>query len=733
MAALRAAEMLRSFGGNTGNPLNALLSFLQPLLEDRDGQRFDPKEFAAAVRAAYGWNFTEDVADGFRRSLRDNGWLKTSFDETGKPRMDEGKPVLVVACPPRNDQQFDQPIDGAIERITSSFKTFLADEGMPVAGVYSDDDHIITEIVWHLVESFGQNLHGGDITDGPDDHATEEGKSDQRSYQVGRFVRNVEAIGGAMSADFERIAAVGLLAELAQDFAKPTTRVEKSKVAVYLDSPIAHDLLGISGMQTAEQTRSVITRLKDMGASISIFDQSIKEMKVSLWTILNKDPVDRYGAIQDAFLSGELSEAYVHSVVADPVRALRDLGVQVKNIAFQNALKPDHFFSNEQFHRFCSQLVAAHPFSDHRAEIRSRHDANATAYIMRLRKGHETDDLFETQHFFLTRNATFTSLAREFCVREDLLSSESVGPFVNMYDLAASVWLRTGLYERSMEIPRRRLLAGCERVLAIKRPVVVRAQRAILELRQRTDIEPEQIRQVEAILGQDRARMLIADRVRGAGQDIDVDDLLEIYRRVLADEELKGIQKGRLEVAEDRDRISRAKSAVEEELARVSDEAEKRETDLGAQIETLRLRTEADDAARSRRLFDLFEEVNREMDRFNRFITIFLLALALMIFFASFWKEFSTEFRDARPREADVGAGRYVMFGCAILPALVLIIDQVCRLFGWERPIRSWIVQPWAKRRLLRKADERGLFDLLGDDPDDDIRFENGFLVLQRT
>jgi hypothetical protein len=78
MAALRAAEILKSLSGTTGNPLNALLNFLQPLLEDRDGQRFDPDEFAASVREAYGWNFTGDVADGFRRALRGSGWLQTS-------------------------------------------------------------------------------------------------------------------------------------------------------------------------------------------------------------------------------------------------------------------------------------------------------------------------------------------------------------------------------------------------------------------------------------------------------------------------------------------------------------------------------------------------------------------------------------------------------------------------------------------------------------------------------
>jgi hypothetical protein len=737
MAALRAAEMLKSFGGTSGNPLNALLSFLQPLLEDRDGQRFDPKEFAEAVRKAYGWNFTEDVADGFRTALREKGWLQTSRGPDGQTRFDQGKAVHVVCCPPTNDGSFDQPIDDAIERITTAFKSFLVEQAMPIDGVYRSDDDMISEIVSHLVENFGQKRVGASsaeaaVAEECADEFDNGDHDDQRSYQVGRFVSATQQEGGPLSHDFDRIAAVGLLAELAQDFAKPTTKVSKSRVAVYLDSPIAHDLVGASGKQTAAQTRSVIKKLRDMGATINIFDQSVKEMQISLRTILGKAPAERFGAIQEAFLRGELDEAYVHTVVADPARALQEWGVQVKSVAVQNALKPDHFFSNEQFHRFFSKLVGVHD-SDQRAEVRSRHDANAVAYMMRLRKGHESDDLFQSQHFFLTRNRAFASLARGFCVEEDLLSPESVGPFVTMFDLAASVWLRTGLYENSMEIPRRRLLAGCERVLALKGSVVRKAQREILKLRERPDMDEEKMRQIEAILSQDRSRMLISDRIRGSMKELDEDDLLDIYRRVLADEESKGYQKGRLEVAEDRDRVFREKVEVEAKLASVTDAAQQRETALGSQVEGLQSRIDNEQAARHERLDVLLSDVNRAVHRLNMSIAVFLIGVALLIFLASFWKEFFAAFEEEPSAPHHGMSGHAFLFACGLLPALVLIVDQAFRLTRWERPIERWIVEPWARRRFVRMAEERGLWDLLGPEPQDSIDYIDGTILLRRS
>lgn len=760
MAALRAAEMLKSFSGSTGNPLNALLSFLQPLLEDRDGQRFDSLEFASAVQAAYGWNFTPDVADGFNKMLQERNWLETSRDMSGRVRLDEGKPVHIVRCPPTNDLDVDQPIDRVIERITVAFKTFLTQNDMPMDGVYNDDDDMVAEIVRHLVENFGQTSPGEASLDSssPEDSETgnyEVDHGDQRSYQVGRFIAETQFGDGPLSSDFDRIAAVGLLAELAQDFAKPTTKVTKVKILIYLDSPIAHDLVGMSGKRAAEQTRSVLRRLNDMGASVCIFDQSVKEMVLSLKTILAKSSFDRFGAIQDAFLSGEIDEAYVHTIVPDPARALREWGVQVKSVVFQNSLKPDHYFSKDQFFRFFDYLVSAHRHDDQRAEVRARHDANAVAYVMRLRKGHESDDLFEAQHVFLTRNRTFTSLARRFCVSEDLISREGVGPFVNMSDLAASVWLRTGLYETSMEIPRRRLLEGCERVLSLKRPVMLKAQRAILSLRGRSDVDAEKVRQIEAILSQDRSRLLISDRVRGSMKDVDGDDLLDIYRRVLADEEVKGYHKGRIEIIEDRDRVLREKEAIERELERiklqnrealerVSDESQqkleeisevsrKKETELNFKLENLRIKMNKSNTEKEDRLNLLMDEIKKDISSKKKQIVCGLMMLSVALFVSSFWKEFASIFSNEVMVERSGLNGRWILFILGIFPALLLVVEQFLKLFGWDRPIENLWIKPWAEKKFLKLADERGLWELLGTDPQENIEYMGDRIVIRNN
>jgi hypothetical protein len=524
---------------------------------------------------------------------------------------------------------------------------------------------------------------------------------------------------------------VGLLAELAQDFSKPTSRITKSNVAIYLDSPIAHDLVGASGRQAAQQARSVVKKLQEMGASINIFDQSIKEMQLSLRTILAKDPADRFGAIQEAFLRGELDEAYVYTLIADPARALKEWGVQIKSQSTQNALRPDHFFTHGHYSTFNDKLLKAQWSNDARTIARCRHDANAVAYIMRLRKGHESDDMFATNHLFLTRNRTFASLARRFCVSEDLISDESVGPFVNMHDLAASLWLRTGLYETSFEIPRRQLLVGCERVLALKSGVIQKAQRAILRLRERPDIDAEKMRQMEAILSQDRSRILISDRIRGAHKEVSDDDLIDIYKRVLADEETKGIQKGRLEIAEDRDRIAREKSKIEEVLAETQDASQLREAALSAELEVAQERVAVEAAEKRRRLNTLVIEVNDAINSRNKVIISILASLSLLLVLASFWKEILSIFgQQLMPATQSSLLSPSFLLVCALLSPAVAFIDQVFRLLGHERPIKKLFIERWAIQHFLRKVEERGLSGLLGANPQDKVHYRGGRVIV---
>jgi len=55
--------------------LSGLMPFLQPLITDRHGQLFHPKQFAEAVPNTYGWPVSTDVIEELIPRLEEQGWL----------------------------------------------------------------------------------------------------------------------------------------------------------------------------------------------------------------------------------------------------------------------------------------------------------------------------------------------------------------------------------------------------------------------------------------------------------------------------------------------------------------------------------------------------------------------------------------------------------------------------------------------------------------------------------
>ena len=89
-----------------------------------------------------------------------------------------------------------------------------------------------------------------------------------------------------------------------------------------------------------------------------------------------------------------------------------------------------------------------------------------------MRKGSGSPDLFATKHLLVTRNPLLSKLSRRFCLENDLIGPGDVGPAIHQRQLSTAVWLRTGLWDEADEVPKRYVLAACERVLELKKTVI---------------------------------------------------------------------------------------------------------------------------------------------------------------------------------------------------------------------------------------------------------------------
>lgn len=344
-ATLRAAEMVRSLGGEGGNPLKALVAYFEPIFQDLEGQVFDATNFSDRVRQAYGWNFNKEAAEGFRATFRSLKYLELQRDQTGQPLSNDGVPVDRIRAPKSNkDAENEEKFGKIIDAIIESFRLFVSK--IEIGSAYQrTDEQITTNIVTWLLNTFDKNTLDYELEDEDDPGQL---KKDQDRYLIARWVKDVISSGGAVTQGLEEIYCVGLLAELADEFNSPVRKVKKSDAIVFLDSPVALDLLGTSGLAPAESTRAIIGKLQELGMRVEVLHKTRQELVNTLFAVVKSDPDDRTGPTADALMSGEVEEAFLWSIINDPAHALKPFGVSVRSkIVDENVAASDFFNSSD--------------------------------------------------------------------------------------------------------------------------------------------------------------------------------------------------------------------------------------------------------------------------------------------------------------------------------------------------------------------------------------------------
>jgi hypothetical protein len=248
------------------------------------------------------------------------------------------------------------------------------------------------------------------------------------------------------------------------------------------------------------------------------------------------------------------------------------------------------------------------------------HDAKAIAFMMRMRRGKRSRDIFSSRHVFITRNGMLAQMARRFCIDEELTTTNSLPCVIHQRQLATALWLRTGKGIESDEIPRHMMLAACEQVLSIKRSVIDKAQQTAKLL------TPERAKQLDLLLSQDRSVQLLQDKTLSTSRVItseNISELIDLMREEVG-AEIKSAAEA--EIAE----IKTAERSKSRKAAGLKKQAEKERTQLEAQVE--RLKTQ------DREIIDgLVERTNTraKRERFTLYVATLLL-LALIAFSGSF-------------------------------------------------------------------------------------------------
>lgn len=548
---------LTALGDGSTDLLERLLPFFEPILRPSQGERFDVEAFARDVRESYRWNFNSDVVEVFVPRLVDAGWL-TPDEQAVIPTS------YSITLP---DQILGVEAEATAERdlreVSEQFQAF-AQELSPLTTIprtVEEFEDILIEWLLYIEAYSDKNLEfstriekdpSGTLRQVVDVPRTTT-LADEERFLCARFVECAVNSEPKAAETLARIASIGLLTEVVQDFVKPVTPVETSNLMVYLDAPVAMELLGVSGKAARENTEPVVAELKRLGANVRIYGQSIREIGRSLTAVLrNPRPT---GPTAQALARGDVMREFVAQVAADPETYLEAAGVGVTHRTLEQTPSEHAFFTEE--HR--TEIYGALNFQlkPHARE----HDATVTTLVMRQRRGYESRDIFKSRFLLMTRNGLLAQLVRRRCGEMGVLSPSSIPPVVHRRVLTASMWLRTGLGANDLEVPKRLLLANCERVLAIRPGVVDAVKKLTDELG-----DQEKVRQLDLLVGQHRSAQMLMDKTLGASSVVTKENLGELFQQMLYPHLEEERKRGDNAIREEREKSKKRVEKVKDEL-----------------------------------------------------------------------------------------------------------------------------------------------------------------------
>ena len=331
--------------------------------------------------------------------------------------------------------------------------------------------------------------------------------------------------------------------------------MESSNLAVYLDAPVAMELLGVSGKAARENTEPVIAELHRIGASVRIFGQSVHEIGHNLKAMLaNPRPT---GPTAQALARGEVLQEYVTQVAANPEPFLEATGIRVARRTIEQFPTEHVYFTEEHRDEIYSALTFQH------SPNARNHDADVTTLTMRLRRGYEDPDIFKSRFLLMTRNGLLAQLIRKRCVKWGVMAPLAIPPVVHRRVVTASMWLRTGFGAQDLEVPKRLLLANCERVLAIRPSVVDEVKRVAEALG-----DEEKIRQLDVVVKQHRSTQMLMDKTLGAPSVVNKENFGELFHQILhphlEDERKRSEEALEKEKVESRKRVEEVTSELEQ-------------------------------------------------------------------------------------------------------------------------------------------------------------------------
>ena len=466
----------------TSNVLAGITPLFNPIANKHSGEIFEPTTFAAEVLNLYGIEINPLAVEGLLPHLVKAGILR---------RPERNKRTFTYSTEATNEDNYER-FEEVLDDLLTRFNLYVSRLSSISKLNFTPEEieNILLDTVVNDQSNVGETAEEGSTTI----------DSSSMAYIAGRFILDLEKQNPELVDDLAQIRAAAMVSEVVLSLRQPPDRNRKyPNLHLFVDGPIVMGLLGLSGADRRDNLSKILTQIKTIKCSISLFTHSVEEIKNMIYAVLSAPAALRSGPFGDALRNGEILESQGREIEQNPQKFIKELGITIDSA---NSIRRPEYTAL---------------FDD---SLRRLLESKMTNWPQPSRQRDALSVLF------LTENARLSRIAHEFCVEEELIDQYHAGPAINVRRFAALLWVLLGGAEERKELSRRQLLANC--AFAVRsRPDVI--AKMIDTLRR---VQPEMLGQIQVLMALPRSSRLAMDVSLGSAAQITAENIEEVVSSV---------------------------------------------------------------------------------------------------------------------------------------------------------------------------------------------------------
>jgi hypothetical protein len=466
------AETARESGHNLD-----LISALAPLLgvvsAAHDGEPFQAALLARELRERFGLRVNPYAVEQWIPQLKAAGILNstTLAAPKGKRQVEQlnfSRPTETV------DKVDESHVEAVVNRFLAFAKPRLNKVGQDIPDAeleaaflreIADLDFLAAVFRTNKPSRGPRTLSLASGTEAPADLTDDLGAAADLDVLCAAFFLHMAEEDTSTFDQIVKIASGAVISEVLFDVGNPQTNTSFDKQRIILDGPICIKALGLNSEEDEEHTVELLGSLASRGATLSVYEHTIDEIKSLLTAALrgSQEPWG-YGPTVRRIRTDRNADVVARAVLADVESALRALNIKVvlsnPTTSAAWALLPQ---SQEE------QISGRLAWYEN-PESRDR-DAASLAATYRLRAGLRSapKQVHEARYLFLTENSRLVDVAYSFFSREP----DAPIAVTDRY-LAGYLFVMCGGADDITGLLKKRVLANCANAVAPRTELVQR-------------------------------------------------------------------------------------------------------------------------------------------------------------------------------------------------------------------------------------------------------------------